>query len=105
MIISVRSDGYPDTTIIEYNQTLGCGACIKGNYIYCIKAQDDSQVYTQAPEGKCCQNADSCPEINDSNWTCSNLYSDKVFSYNICPFMIKSCGDSNMIDIADLSDL
>lgn len=81
---------------IPYTQTLPCGACITGGYVYCLigKAFDDfsNRTLTQ----KCCQSAtNNCPEATNATWTCSSSYPDRVLAKSICPYRSSMCGPKN----------
>ena len=60
---------------ISYKPQLGCGACLKGNYVYCVKGEDGMKLEneTQATSANtiCCQDA-TCAQASDVAWTCSN---------------------------------
>lgn len=84
---------YPENVTIPFTQSLGCGACIKGGYIFCAFGKEGNEYATTLPTTKCCQNSTNCPEATNSNYTCSNAYADKTYSKFVCPFVKANCGN------------
>ena len=51
---------YPDDVQIDYNVNLKCGACIRGNYIYCVNGREGEPDLHMRPQ-TCCQSLSNCP--------------------------------------------
>jgi hypothetical protein len=89
-----------------YKQTLGCGACLKGNFVYCVKNEGDpveSEASITLTDHKCCLD-DTCAEASSADWTCSNVYSDSIYAKSICPFVKSKCGTTNTISFGNVTD-
>lgn len=65
---------YGENVSINFANTLGCGACIRGGYIYCIPGAEGSDPSSWAANTKavCCRNSASCPETTNKAYLCSN---------------------------------
>lgn len=87
---------YGDDIKIEFKAQLGCGACIRGGYIYCIPGAEGSDPSTWAAgtTSVCCKDAASCAQTNDSKYLCSNSYTDTTLAKAMCPFNKDRCGNS-----------
>ncbi|TNV78715.1 hypothetical protein FGO68_gene6715 [Halteria grandinella] len=86
---------YEDTLKIAYNATLGCGACIRGGYVYCIPGAEGSN--SSSWGGKtavCCLNS-TCTQAKDKTYNCSSQYSDATQAKALCPFRTNACGNSS----------
>ncbi len=74
---------YMDTDTIKFSETLNCGACIRGGYIFCIPGLEGSDP-TAWPTGlkkSCYQSATTLAAAKlASPWTCSNTYSDSTLA-------------------------
>lgn len=79
---------YDEDLKIPFKADLGCGACIRGNYIYCIPGPEGSN-FTQWKAGLkavCCTTS-TCKEASDkANYNCSSQYSDQMMAKALCPF-------------------
>ena len=53
-------NSYPDDVQIDYNANLRCGACIRGNYIYCVNGKEGDPNLHLRPQ-TCCQSFSNCP--------------------------------------------
>lgn len=73
-------------------RSLNCAECIESGFVFCIQGEEAIKV---VPEGSivttCCRD-ENCPEVSHSEWNCTNPYSDKTYSYNLCPYKTESCG-------------
>ena len=38
-------ESYPDDVQIDFNPNLKCGACIRGNYVFCINGKEGDPDY------------------------------------------------------------
>jgi hypothetical protein len=86
---------YGDDVKIEFKEKLGCGACIRGGYIFCIPFAEGSDPSTWGGLSPvCCKNTASCPQLTNGKYFCSNSYSDTTLAKAICPFRRESCGNS-----------
>jgi hypothetical protein len=87
---------YEDDFKIPFKADLGCGACIRGSYTYCVPGAEGSNS-TQWKAGLkpvCCSTA-SCKEALDkANYNCSSQYSDKMMAKALCPFNRGACGQN-----------
>jgi len=85
---------YGDDIKITYRSNLGCGACITGGYIYCVLGKEGDDYSNVTLTQNCCQNstASACPQLSNSNYTCSNKYTDKMLAKNVCPYQSSKCG-------------
>lgn len=74
---------YKDTDTINFAATLGCGACIRGGYIFCIPGAEgsDPATWPSGVKNRCYQTAASLAAAAlPSPWTCSNTYSDPTLA-------------------------
>ena len=94
---------YAENATIGYKSDLGCGACIRGGYIYCIPGEEGSDPSTW-PVGlkpACCKDSASCPQVSNTAYVCSSSYADTMLAKALCPFKKASCGtNSTVIDFA-----
>ena len=81
--------------ISPLKSTLGCGACIRGGYVYCIPGPEGSDPSTWGTkQSVCCKDA-TCPQAKDTkNFNCSTNYNDPMLAKAMCPFRPSSCGNS-----------
>lgn len=72
---------------ITYANSLKCGQCIKGGYIFCTQGADGETVASgsSAATATCCQDAQNCAALSDQSYTCSTTYSDAEFAMSMCP--------------------
>ena len=67
---------YGDNVTIPFNASLGCGACLRANYIYCIPGAEGSDPSTWGTnKAVCCKDKNSCPAISNKTFNCSSKYS------------------------------
>ncbi len=95
---------YGDNVRIPHKAQLGCGACIRGGYIFCIpgaEGSDPSTWGTKKPN--CCQNSTACPQLTDSSYICSNTYADPFLAKALCPFRKAACGGNNTVSFTDVN--
>jgi hypothetical protein len=87
---------YGDDLKIEFKDKLGCGACIRGGYIFCIPGAEGSDPSTWASgmTSVCCKDSTSCPQVKDTKYLCSSTYSDTTLAKAMCPFKRDHCGNS-----------
>jgi hypothetical protein len=97
--VNTQLESYPDDVQIDFNANLKCGACIRGNYLYCVNGKEGDADLSLKPQ-VCCQSAANCPQATNTAWTCSNAYSSKMLAKNLCPFNKANCGPSNNITFA-----
>jgi hypothetical protein len=97
---------YGDDVKIEFKAQLGCGACIRGNYIYCIPGAEGSDPSTWAAgtNSVCCKDAASCPQAKDTKYLCSSTYSDPTLAKAMCPFNKKHCGNSTAFEFSAVGE-
>ena len=98
---------YGDNVTIAFSLTLGCGACIRGGYIFCYKGVEGSIMTTTLSTSnyKCCKTATDCARYyTDSTYTCSNTYEDSTLAKFSCPFMKQECGDTDTLVINNIGD-
>ena len=70
---------------ISYDQNLGCGACIRAGYIYCVPG--GSAQWGGRLQPVCCQNAANCAQIsNTANYNCSSQWASPILAMQVCPF-------------------
>ncbi len=78
---------YAENVTLAYKASLGCGACIRGGYIYCVPGAAGSDESSWGNKtATCCKDEATCTQAKDSTYTCSNAFSDPVLAKNICPF-------------------
>lgn len=93
---------YEDAITINFNATLGCGACIRGGYIYCMPGAEGSDPSTWGTnKSVCCQNAANCPTLTNKAYNCSNQFTDKVLAKGMCPFKKSACGENSSFDFTE----
>ncbi len=86
---------YGDDIVIGYKSELGCGACIRGGYIYCIPGAEGSDSSTWGTKkANCCKDAATCSQLKDMSYLCSNAYTDTTLAKAMCPFKKNNCGNS-----------
>jgi hypothetical protein len=93
---------YGDSPKIAHTTTLGCGACIRGGYSYCIPNKvpgSDPATWLTGKKAVCCKD-DACvtTTLKDTtvSWTCSKSnYTDPVLALGMCPFTKSRCGSAN----------
>ncbi len=86
---------YSDNAKIPFKSVLGCGACIRGGYIFCIPGAEGSDPATWASTLKptCYQDSTTLAAAKlAAPWTCSNSYTDPALAKNFCPFSSSKCG-------------
>jgi hypothetical protein len=45
------------------------------------------------PVGVCCKDSDTCDTyLNDPSYKCSDLFTEELFSYQMCPVPVDKCG-------------
>ena len=81
---------------IPYKANLGCGACIRGGYVYCMPGAEGSDPTTWGTkQATCCKDA-TCAQAKDiNNYNCSTNYNDPILAKAMCPFRASSCGNSS----------
>ena len=103
---------YGEAPKISFVGSLGCGACIRGGYSYCVPTNIPGADPSSYPTGKlaqCCKD-DACVtgvyKDTTAKWTCSTRnYTDSTLALNICPFDKKKCGNTNgVIDFNSAGD-
>ena len=80
---------FEDSYITPFNDTLNCGACIRGGYIFCMPGAEgsDPKTWPAATKPRCYQTATTLAAAKlASTWTCSNIYSDPAIAKGFCPF-------------------
>ncbi len=89
---------YGDDITIQWSASLGCGACITGGYTFCVLGKEGQDFAGKTVTQTCCKDATtaSCPMVSNSQWTCSNIYSDRMLAKNICPYKSTSCGNKTL---------
>ena len=94
---------YDDDLKIEFKATLGCGACIRGGYVYCIPGAEGSDPESWCvKKSVCCKDA-SCAQVKDSaNFNCSSSYTDPMMAKSMCPFNKRSCGNNTAFNFDSL---
>jgi len=75
-----------------FKESLDCGDCLRGNFIYCSKSSIFGSSGTSKPSGTCCKDAASCAAKSDSEYACSDEYYDDFLRYQICHHDEKKCG-------------
>ena len=104
VVTSLINEGlkfYGDFPKINFVGNLGCGACIRGGYSYCVPTNIPGALPSTYPIGKnaqCCKD-DACVanlyKDTSAKWTCSSRnYTDTNLALNMCPFDMKKCGSS-----------
>lgn len=88
---------YGDDIKIGHKPLLGCGACIRGGYIYCIPGAEGSDPSTWAAgtNSVCCKDVATCTQLKDVKYLCSSTYSDTTLAKAMCPFKKDRCGNSS----------
>ena len=86
---------YGDDIKIDFKAQLGCGACIRGGYIYCIPGAEgsDPATWPAGTNSVCCKDS-SCAQAKDTKYLCSSTYSDTTLAKAMCPFKPDRCGNS-----------
>ena len=98
---------YKDTDTIKFAEFLGCGACIRGGYIFCIPGPEgsDPSTWPAANRNRCYQSATTLAAAKlPAPWTCSNTYTDKTLAKAFCPFQANKCGAIQDFDFGDVGE-
>ena len=98
---------FEDSWITPFADTLGCGACIRGGYIFCIPGAEgsDPATWPAGIKSKCYQTATTLAAAKlASSWTCSNTYSDPALAKGFCPFQGSKCGNIQSFDFAEVGE-
>jgi hypothetical protein len=78
---------------IAFSSSLNCGACIVGGYNWCISYPEHMQLEVgQTQPQSVCINGTSKPETNDTSYSCSTSFTDRVYKKFVCPYSIQQCG-------------
>lgn len=93
---------YGDSPRINFASTLGCGACIRGGYSFCVPtnvAGADPVTYPAGKRAQCCRD-DACVTTvlrdTTARWSCSTRnFSDSTLALGMCPFESRKCGGIN----------
>lgn len=96
---------YGDKVNVNYNIDLGCGACIRSNYTFCIPSSSEvsePSSWKSGTKAQCCKD-DACVNnvLKDTSvrWTCSKRdYADSNLAMAMCPFDKKKCGNVSAIN-------
>ena len=87
---------YGENVTIEFKASLGCGACVRSGFVYCIPGAEgsDPESWGVGKKSVCCKDA-TCPQVKDTaNFNCSTSYSDPIMAKSVCPFVKRSCGNN-----------
>lgn len=98
---------YKDTDIIKFAETLGCGACIRGGYIFCIPGAEgsDPTTWPAGIKNRCYQSATTLAAAKlAAPWSCSNTYTDKTLAKGFCPFQGSKCGNIQSFDFGEVGE-
>jgi hypothetical protein len=86
---------YGENVTIPHNATLGCGACIRGGYIYCIPGAEGSDPTTWGTsKAVCCKDKNNCPALSNKTFNCSSKYTNTMLAKALCPFRKNACGNN-----------
>ena len=94
---------FGDNVAVPFSQSLGCGACVTGGYIYCYKGVEGQiQKELSRSNSRCCKTETDCKGPIQSNaWTCTNLFTDPTLAKFACPFVNTSCGPNNTYEFTE----
>ena len=71
---------------------MNCAQCLEAGYVFCVRGDEGVRVAQgKNPVTTCCRN-EYCEQVRHSDWNCTNPYSDRDYSYNLCPYKIENCG-------------
>jgi hypothetical protein len=86
---------FGENVTIPYSSSLGCGACIRANYIFCIPGAEGSDPSTWGTnKAFCCKDSTNCTFLTNKAYNCSNKYSSSFLAKALCPFRNSSCGNN-----------
>lgn len=95
---------YGDDIKINHNTKLGCGACIRGGFIYCIPGAEGSDPSTWGGKNAtCCADKANCKELNNTAYLCSSTYGDLMLAKAMCPFNKTKCGNAQNLDFTEVN--
>jgi hypothetical protein len=85
---------YDENLKIPFKADLGCGACIRGGFVYCIPGAEgsNSTQWKAGLKSVCCSTATCKEALDTKNYNCSSQYSDPMMAKALCPFNKGSCG-------------
>ena len=81
-----------------YSNSLNCGQCIGAGHTYCIQKAENTitnAYQTGNSQQLCVQSGTSDGKMTDSTWSCSNAFSDRVYSKYVCQYNTAACGSTN----------
>jgi hypothetical protein len=98
--------GYKDMDKIPFKAYLGCGACLRGGYIFCIPGAEGSDPASWgALKTTCYENETTLTAAKlASPWICSNIFSDPVLAKGFCPFARSKCGSNQDFDFGEIGE-
>ena len=71
-----------DRKIMNINDVMDCGDCLRGGYIFCTKGSGlgtPFETVEEKPLGLCCKNRDTCADyLNNTEFNCSTSYTDDL---------------------------
>ena len=82
---------------VAFASTLGCGDCVIGGFIYCVKGNENWEVTAPltSSNGVCCKDKSSCSFITNNQYNCTSAYANSTYSKHVCPFNKNQCGSSS----------
>ena len=87
---------YDEDLKIPFKAELGCGACIRANYTYCVPGAEgsNSTQWKTGLKAVCCQTPTCKEALDKANYNCSTQYSDPMMAKALCPFNRGACGQN-----------
>jgi hypothetical protein len=85
-----------------FASTLNCGQCIGTGNTYCIQKSEYVLLngVPAASQQKCVASGTSDASMVDTTWSCSNAFSDRVYSKYVCQYNTAQCGVTNSVALA-----
>lgn len=82
-----------------YASSLNCGQCVGLGYNYCVQKAEDTILNADAASSvQTCINpatTTTASQYTDNTYSCTNAFTDRVYSKYVCQFNTASCGLTN----------
>lgn len=81
-----------------YSNSLNCGQCVGAGHTYCIQKAENTMANTYQTGNSqqlCIQAGTSDGKMTDTTYSCTNAFTDRVYSKYVCQYNTAACGVSN----------
>ena len=85
-----------------FNSALNCGQCIGLGHTYCTKQAEYVTGTTYAASSPTCiQGGTSGAAMTDVTFSCSNAFTDRVYSKYVCQYNTAACGPFQYLSLSN----